>query len=278
MTVSPYLLGYTESVSIPSQHLPSEGLETLTEWFREARRVLVITGAGLSADSGLPTYRGIGGLYNQQVTEDGMAIETALSGRMLATRPDVCWKYIEQIENACRGAQPNRGHQALVGLEAYVDALWILTQNVDGFHRKAGSTRVIPIHGDVHVLHCVACVYEVTVSDYAGLQMPPMCPDCGALVRPRVVLFGEMLPMAALTNLDAEVQKGFDLVVSVGTTSIFPYIRAPVLFAQACGKRTVEINPGTTDLSDIVDLKLPYGAADVLGAVWDRLTADPRTG
>ena len=245
--------------------------ETLTDWFLASKRVLFITGAGLSADSGLPTYRGIGGLYNRGTTEDGMAIEEALSGPMLRSRPEICWKYIYQIEAACRGAHPNRGHRAIAALEHHVESLWVLTQNVDGFHQSAGSTNILPIHGDVHYLHCTACAYETTVEDYAELEIPPACPNCGALVRPRVVLFGEMLPQGPIQHLERQVKKGFDLVVSVGTTSVFPYIAAPVFHARMQGKRTVEINPGVTEVSSMVDLKIAHGAADVLGRLHDEV-------
>lgn len=261
--------------------LSAEGLaavQTLADWFQGSRRVLVITGAGLSADSGLPTYRGIGGLYNQGMTEDGVPIETALSGRMLAKRPALCWKYIYQIEAACRGAQPNRGHRALAALESHVDELWVLTQNVDGFHQAAGSSRIIPIHGDVHYLFCTECPHEETVDSYADMDIPPACPSCRGLVRPRVVLFGEMLPAGALNQLEEQVYRGFDLVLSVGTTSVFPYITAPVLHARMQGNKTVEINPGSTEISDLVDLKIPHGAAAVLGGLWDELTKRTSTG
>ena len=86
-------------------------MATFAKWVKEAHRVLFITGAGLSSDSGLPTYRGVGGLYDDDLTAEGFPIEVALSGQMLASRPDVCWKYIAKIEEACRGAQPNRGRR-----------------------------------------------------------------------------------------------------------------------------------------------------------------------
>src|SRR5438132_12154589 len=102
---------------------------------RRARRVLAITGAGISADSGLPTYRGIGGLYESDLTEDGFPIEEALSGDMMRSRPDITWKYIYQIESSCRDRKHNAGHEALAQMQSRYERFTVLTQNIDGFHR-----------------------------------------------------------------------------------------------------------------------------------------------
>jgi NAD-dependent deacetylase len=246
-------------------------LDRVSQVFARARSVLFITGAGISADSGLPTYRGIGGLYEDATTEDGFAIEDALSGDMLRERPEVCWKYIHQIERACRGATWNRAHEVLALMEARYERTWVLTQNVDAFLHRAGSKNVIEIHGDVHRLTCTRCPYRDRVEDYAGLSIPPRCPDCGAIVRPEVVLFGEMLPGAAVAALEHELGRGFDLVVSIGTTSVFPYIAAPIVLARRAGRDTVEINPGTTDVSHVVAHRMRNRAAAALDAIWRRL-------
>jgi NAD-dependent deacetylase len=248
-------------------------LDSVSLVFARARSVLFITGAGISADSGLPTYRGIGGLYEDATTEDGLEIEEALSGDMLRERPEVCWKYIHQIERACRGATWNRAHEVLALMERRYERTWVLTQNVDGLHRRAGSNNLIEIHGDVHQLTCTQCDYRDRVEDYAALSIPPRCPDCGAIVRPEVVLFGEMLPGAAVAALERELGRGFDLVVSIGTTSVFPYIAAPVVLARRAGRDTVEINPGTTGVSHAVAHRMRSRAAVALDAIWRRLEA-----
>jgi len=248
-------------------------LDQVAQAFARARSILFITGAGISADSGLPTYRGIGGLYEGATTEEGISIEEALSGDMLHERPELCWKYIHQIEQACRGATWNRAHEVLAMMERRYERTWVLTQNVDGFHGRAGSQNVIEIHGDVHRLRCTRCQFRDRVEDYAGLSIPPHCPDCGAIVRPEVVLFGEMLPGAALVAMGRELDRGFDLVVSIGTTSVFPYIAAPVMLARRAGRETVEINPGTTGVSHVVAHRLQSRAAVALDAIWRRLEA-----
>lgn len=255
-------------------------VEAFAERVREARSALFVTGAGISADSGLPTYRGIGGLYDRATVDEGFPIEVALSGAMMEMAPEVCWKYIHQIESACRGAQPNAAHTIIARLHERFERACVLTQNVDGFHRAAGSADVIEIHGNIRELHCTACAWEREVDDYTGIEpelgtpdapRAPTCPDCGSIVRPRVVLFGEMLPDPAIARLRAELQLGFDLVVSVGTTSAFPYIAEPVVRARRRGAATVEINPGVSEVTGLVDLRIRARARPTFEALWSRL-------
>jgi len=238
---------------------------------KKCNNILFITGAGISADSGLPTYRGIGGLYNDKSTDEGVPIEVAISGQMMQTNPALVWKYIYQIESACRGAKFNRGHEVIAEMEKTFDRLWTLTQNIDGFHRDAGSKNLIDIHGDIHQLICTGCKRRSRMKDFSNLKIPPYCPDCGALVRPEVVLFGELLPHEKCQLLAAELQKGFDIIFSVGTTSVFPYIAQPVLEAKYRRIPTVEINPGQTQVSSVVDIKISAGAAESLDAIWKKL-------
>jgi len=241
-------------------------IEALAEVVRGARRLLFITGAGLSADSGLPTYRGIGGLYEDVQTDHGMPIEVALSGGMFLRDPAIPWHYIAQIERGVRGASFNAAHRVIAGLERSHEVV-VLTQNVDGLHVAAGSSDVIDIHGDCHDLCCTACDYRKHVRDYAALEVPPRCPSCGAVVRPDVVLFGEMLPSDKLSRLYDELGRGFDVTFSVGTTSVFPYIALPIEDALRRGRPSVEINPGETQVSRLVTHKLACGAAVALSAL-----------
>jgi len=242
-------------------------VEQVVGHLKKVNSILIITGAGLSADSNLPTYRGVGGLYNDNA-EDGMPIEEALSGHMLRTRPGLPWKYISQIEKSCRGAVFNRGHEIIAALEARFSKVWVLTQNVDGFHQEAGSKNVIDIHGNINTLLCTGCSYREEVQDYSHLDLPPYCKSCGAVIRPDVVLFGEMLPMDKVARLQKLLDQGFQMVFTIGTSSLFPYIVEPVLDAKRWNTPTVEINPGETDLSRMVDIKITAGAAEALDAIW----------
>ena len=247
-----------------------EILDEVADYLRGAGRVLFITGAGISADSGLPTYRGVGGLYQDQLTTDEMPIEVVLSSEMLNRRPELTWKYVFEIEKACRGAVFNRGHQIIAALEAQKPGTWVLTQNIDGLHRRAGSRNLIEIHGHLWDLYCRRRDYAEQVEDFSGLDLPPRCPQCGGLVRPDVVFFGEMLPEDKVEQLYRELDRGFDMVFSVGTTSVFPYITEPVLQARRQGWPTVEINPGVTEISEIVDFRVGMGAMEALVALWER--------
>lgn len=231
-----------------------------------AERILIITGAGLSADSGLPTYRGLGGLYNGR-TAEGLPIETALSGPMLRRDPALCWKYLAELGKACLGARPNAAHFAIAELQRRKPGCWVLTQNIDGYHRAAGSPpqRLIEIHGELAPLYCQSCGAEdPQLAEHLSRPLPPKCRQCGGILRPPVVLFEEMLPEQAIDSLYAELRKGFAVVLSVGTSASFPYIVEPVLRTRQAGGFTAEINPTRTDLSDVVDVHLAGRALDVL--------------
>jgi NAD-dependent deacetylase len=159
----------------------------------------------------------------------------------------------------------------LAALQERLPWVGVLTQNVDGFHRAAGSRQVVEIHGDIHDLYCTACGWEARVPDYGHLAQLPTCPTCGHIVRPRVVLFDEMLAPHRVAQLGRWQAAPFDVVLSIGTTSAFPYIAGPVLEARRRGATTVEINPGRSEISDHVDLRIEAGARDTLVAVWSAL-------
>ena len=195
----------------------------------------------------------------------------AMGLELFSSRPEVTWKYLRQIEAACRGASYNRAHEVIALLERGSREVWVLTQNVDGFHRKAGSRHVIDIHGDVHDIVCTACEFAERVESFSRLEPTPRCPRCGAVLRPNVVLFGELLPIDKLELLRHELSLGFDLVFSVGTTSVFPYIAGPVIEAARRGTPTVEINPGPTEVSSLVRIRLAMGAAAACDTLWVRL-------
>ena len=251
-------------------------LDDVAAALKSAERILWITGAGLSADSGLPTYRGVGGLYDTATPEEGQPIETILSGEMLAANPALTWKYLLVVARATAGSSFNRGHEIIAAFDDRVTTNCVLTQNVDGYHSAAGARDVIEIHGNLHHLSCTRCSWRGDAIDHADprreVDVPVRCPACGATARPDVVLFGEALPIAALERFEQTMGSGLDLVLSVGTSSLFPYIAAPIMHARQIGVMAVEINPTLTPVSDQVDVRLPGGAAAVLSALWARVT------
>jgi len=207
------------------------------------------------------------------VTSHGLSIEQALSGAMFEERPEVTWHYLLELEKSSRGATPNRGHRVIAEMDDYFDEVWVLTQNVDGLHQHAGSRNVLDIHGSLHDLVCPGCRHHRLVPDFEGLEIPPRCPACRAIVRPRVVLFGEELPYDKLARLWHEFHVGFDLVFTIGTSSLFDYIIEPIRRASRKGIPTVEINPETTSVSPLVDYKVHTGAAAALDQIWERYLA-----
>jgi len=249
--------------SIPEGLSPSDvsNLEALARAIQRDRDVLFITGAGLSADSGLPTYRGVGGLYEGPGSDGSMSIEDALHIDTFRRRAHLTWHHIRTVAAACEGARPNRGHHIIAALEQSLDRVTVLTQNVDGFHVRAGSRNVIQIHGDLSQLVCPQCPWTGPMPQLRNLPPVPRCPECASIARPPVVLFGEPLPTDALAHYHAELEQGFGVVVSVGTSSLFPYIVRPIQQVQAAGGLAAEINPSPTVVSPAVDLRIRAGAA-----------------
>jgi NAD-dependent deacetylase len=245
-------------------------IDAVVRILQQCQSVLFVTGAGISADSGVPTYRGIGGVYDIELTQEGLPIEEVLSGPMFRTNPELTWKYLAQIADAARGATFNRAHEVIAEMERHFPRVWTLTQNVDGFHRLAGSKNVIEIHGNMRSLSCTECAFRMSVDSSEDVQLPPRCAECSAILRPDVVLFDEQLPVEAVSRLRRELEVGFGVVISVGTSSLFPYIQEPLVAARKKGVPTVEINPCETVLSSSVDYRLAMGAADALNEIWTR--------
>ncbi len=252
---------------------------------RGVRSVGVITGAGISAESGIPTYRGKGGIYDDP--QEGDRTIEALSAHTLAADPDRTWRALFQIAGAAVAALPNAGHAAIAKIEDAADRFVLLTQNVDGLHRLAGSRNVIDIHGDAFEVICTVCGKANQFNDPRTGAMAPQCLDmqacmaagkaprcpCGGVYRPAVVLFGEMLPEDKIARLYAELlDSPPDLVISVGTSAMFPYIVQPMLVAASAGKLTIEINPEPTEISDFVAFHIKAKAGQALPAIAAALT------
>jgi NAD-dependent deacetylase len=238
---------------------------------KDAKSILFITGAGLSADSGLPTYRGVGGLYEDIKTDEGISIESALAGSMLVARPEITWKYLSQIETNCRKATFNRGHAVIAEMEKHFDRVWTLTQNIDGFHTAAGSQKLIEIHGNMRRLRCDHCGCRTSIKTFADIAIPPKCLQCEKIARPDVVFFGENLPEWECEIYEEQLRQGFDVYIWVGTTSAFPYIQRPLYDALRREKTSIEINPGDTEISHLVNYKIKSKAASTLDSIWSQI-------
>jgi NAD-dependent deacetylase len=257
----------------PEIGMQQEILET-AKLVKAARRVLFMTGAGVSAESGVPTFRGATGAFADGLTEEGIPFEDVLSGSTFACNPKLSWKYFHLLERSIRGKEPNAAHRAISKLDDAGRVVWVATQNIDGLHQSAGSRNVIELHGNLRRLICTKCDYTDYRLTFEGMPDLPRCPKCEALLRPDAVLYEEMLPEEALETLDLEQQKGFDVVFSVGTTSVFSYVTSPIIMACRRGIPTVEINPEPTPISDLVSYRFAAPAGKTLGSLLEAMVRD----
>jgi NAD-dependent deacetylase len=234
-------------------------LEKAREWIREARSVAVLTGAGISAESGVPTFRGPGGLWRQYRPEELATPEA------FRRDPRLVWEWYDWRRQRIAQARPNAGHEALVRLERSKPRFWLITQNVDGLHERAGSRRVIKLHGDIWLVRCVACGREQRDERVPLPELPPRC-ACGGLLRPGVVWFGEALPPGAWEAAEQAVREAEVLLV-VGTSAVVYPAAGLIPLAQACGARVIEVNPEETPMSARLDCSLRGPAGVILPAL-----------
>ncbi len=230
--------------------------ETIQGWLAEAERVVVLTGAGISAESGVPTFRGTGGLWRQHRPEDLATPEAFARG------PRLVWEWYDWRRARVAKAEPNPGHLALAQLERRVPDFTLITQNVDGLHQRAGSRRVLKLHGDIWTLHCLGCGLEETNHDVPLRVIPPRC-TCGGLFRPGVVWFGEALPADVLRHA-MEAAAHAQLFLVVGTSAVVQPAASLPLLAQQNGAKLVEVNLEETLLSAQADASFWGKAGELL--------------
>jgi NAD-dependent deacetylase len=233
---------------------------------RTARHVCVLTGAGISAESGVPTFRDAQtGLWAQFRPED-LATPEAFLGN-----PQRVWQWYEWRRELVRQATPNAGHRALAALAQRIPRLTLVTQNVDGLHQRAGSAGVIEYHGNILRDRCVA---EGIVVDRSPLSITglPECGRCGELVRPDVVWFGEPIPRAALLQADAAAGD-CDVFLAIGTSAAVHPAAGLAGRAREAGATVIEINTEATEITARVDLALRGPAGQVLPRLVELLPA-----
>lgn len=231
-------------------------IDTVQGWLGESERVAVLTGAGISVESGIPVFRGPGGLWQQHRPEDLATPEA------FARDPHLVWQWYDWRRARVAEAQPNPGHHALARLARRLPALTLITQNVDGLHERAGSTRILRLHGDLWTLRCTGCGRQNRNTEVPLRELPPHCP-CGALLRPAVVWFGEALPTDVLQKASAAAANA-QLFFVVGTSALVQPAASLPLLAQEHGACVVEINTETTTLSPHCDISILTRASDLL--------------
>ena len=231
-------------------------VEEAREWLRDAGSVAVLTGAGISAESGVPTFRGAGGLWREYRPEE-LATPEAFS-----RDPKLVWEWYAWRRGLIAETKPNAGHEALVEIERRVGRFTLVTQNVDGLHDKAGSRNILKVHGDLWVLRCLGCGHESRDERLDFPEIPPRC-ECGGMLRPGVVWFGEGLPAGVWEASERAVSE-CDVMLVVGTSAVVYPAAGLVPLAKSRGAKVIEVNLEETPFSSQLDCSLRGKSGEIL--------------
>jgi len=221
-----------------------------------ARSVTVLSGAGISADSGVPTFRGADGLWKQYRAEE-LATPDAF-----ARDPRLVWEWYNWRRELIATKRPNPAHEAVASMEQRFEQFWLITQNVDGLHRDAGSQRLSEIHGNIWKVRCTRC-RDVTENRDVPIAMLPLCRSCGGLLRPHIVWFGESLAEEDLEKSAAALQSS-DVCLIIGTSGLVYPAAGFGAIAKQAGAFIVEINLDSRPQSSLVDASLQGRARDLV--------------
>lgn len=226
--------------------------------FQQAARVTVLTGAGISAESGIPTFRSGG----HSLVWRGYPFEQLSSAATLAHNPMLVWDWFNYRREIISQVEPNAAHRALARWQDEFEQFTLITQNIDGLHWRAGSRDIIELHGNIWQVVCQACGQRSEHRQVPLQENPPRC-SCTGLLRPAVVLFGESLSEQAWQRA-VQAASTCELFIAVGTSAVvYPAAQLPVIAKQA-GAYLLEINPETTPLTPLADMTIVGKAAEVL--------------
>ena len=235
-------------------------MKELAEILLKAESVVAVTGAGVSAESGVPTFRGPDGYWRSHRAEELATTEA------FQRNPQLVWEWYNERRLAIAAKEPNPAHRILAGWEKRLPGFHLITQNVDGLHQRAGSRNVIALHGDIWEMRCGTENVTMRNEETPLRVIPPRCQRCGALLRPNVVWFGEALPQAALHRAE-KLAETCDALLVIGTSAIvYPAAALPML-AKRRGAVVIEINPDETPLSAQADFRLRGKAGEILSAI-----------
>ena len=220
-------------------------MQAAREWLRQARSIAVLTGAGVSAESGVPTFRGAGGLWRRH------RAESLATPEAFARDPKLVWEWYDWRRGVLADVTPNPGHYALAELERRCPNFALITQNVDGLHELAGSRNVLRVHGSIWMLRCLDCECEAENRRSPLGKLPPRC-ECGGMLRPGVVWFGEPLPSEVWKRAEAAA-RSCELLLVIGTSAVVYPAAGLSRLAKSSGARVMEINIAETPLSRDID-------------------------
>ena len=239
-------------------------IKPLIEILNNTTRVAVLTGAGISAESGIPTFRGENGLWKKYRAEE-LATPTAFS-----QDPKLVWEWYDWRRGIISPKEPNPGHKTLARWEKVFPDVSLITQNVDGLHQKAGSKNILELHGNIWK---VRCTEEGTLSENTETPLkdiPPSCSKCGALLRPHIVWFGESLDPAVLHNAFL-LSSSCEVMFVIGTSAVVQPAASLPLSAAEAGAKVVEINIDPTPLTSYADFSFRGKAGDILPLIDEEL-------
>ncbi|NDV20719.1 NAD-dependent protein deacylase [Pseudodesulfovibrio sp. JC047] len=220
-----------------------------------SRSIVALTGAGVSAGSGIPTFRGPDGLWKKQRPEDLARVDA------FSQHPELVWEFYNWRREKVGQCTPNPAHMALAGMDKQVPNFLLITQNVDGLHTQAGSHRLMEMHGSLWRVQCSVCTYAR--EDRSSLPDMPVCPVCGHLLRPGVVWFGEPLVPGVL-KVAIEAISSADIFLSIGTSNLVQPAASFYQLAKDHGAVTIEINSEPTPNTGLMDFALHGKAEDIL--------------
>lgn len=238
--------------------MTTETIERAAAWLAAARCVVASTGAGMSAESGVPTFRDEAGLWKNFNVDD------YATPQAFARDPQKVWAWYRWRRSNLANVQPHAGHAVIADWVRGHAGFHLITQNVDGLHERAGVPSAIELHGRLDVARCTAC--PARVKGLSDLGEDPRCTQCGARLRPGVVWFGESLPADALQRA-FELARSCELMMVIGTSGTVQPAASLATVAKNAGARLIEINPGHTPISNFADLHFQSGCRDTLVAI-----------
>lgn len=238
--------------------MDQRAVQQVAEWLTAAERVCVSTGAGMSAESGVETFRGPDGAWSRFKPEELATVDA------FRRDPQKVWAWYRARRQQLNTIRPHAGYAVLAGWERRLRELTLVTQNVDGLHRLAGSTRVLELHGRLDQVRCSGCSVELSGLDDLGPD--PRCDACGARLRPGVVWFGEMLPEGAIEAAFAAAG-ACEVLLVIGTSGVVEPAASLVQVAASAGAKLVEINPNATEQSGRMDVCLRANCGPALQAI-----------